>query len=464
MVWADGALAAQTFDSTADPPYNGHGWVPGSPLAVTLDRALLNHEPGDLGVYVAVYRPGDPKPRFDLSATVATAGARPAFALPTVATAQVLRPSVLRSLFHTHPPWVVEDGTAAALAAAGVTSLEGTIFRNPADGNLSLTYAQWQAWWEAQVGSWVDWCAANGWYFIGQGDDLFRFENQRDWTHTGSYRVQAFQYVAQRLAASGRCLGVEVVDEVGEFPADYAPEEFIAAWRAAGGPPLAWPNRYPVNWEVPAYSDYASRYWHYDEWAEGRPSPGGMSMRQMSLGVARAALGVDPTRPWHNLITCAGPFYKKNAAGSDYQHGLDRLHQGGCTAADVIGQAWLSLAHGSSGFRLYSYDQQLWRDHRASAAVGTSGLQTGCMPGHPQWDGVAAALSSVAAREAVLAAGPAYLPVTSGPWVAGRRGNLTWAVNTSERTLPSPNGPGTVITPAGESAGSDVPASCAIVW
>lgn len=77
--------------------------------------------------------------------------------------------------------------------------------------------------------------------------------------------------------------------------------------------------------------------------------------------------------------------------------------------------------------------------------------------------GVAAALASIAKREAALLDTP-YTPTTSGPWVFGRRGALVWGVNTSDRELPSPNGSGTIIAPGGETVGATVPAGGVIVW
>jgi hypothetical protein len=453
MVWADGVLAAQKYDPM------GHGWTQsGNSYSVRLIGSLLPLEPGNVGVTASLWAP-DLSGRY-LSATATVAGTPSPFVLPADPSGQALMPRVVRTLFHCLPGDVAADGLA--LGAAGVSHLTCGVFVSPGDQPAWDTFDKWKAAWEYLVRPNLDWCAANGFRILGTGDDFMRNDVERQWLAASPFAEQAVRHVAAALRDSGLCDGIEMVDEVWADPAFFDVTPFLSWWRSEGGPPVAWPNQYPVAWEVPALSDYSSRYWTDLEWRPGRPPPYSLTAWQMRNGIARAYRDVPTARPWLCLASCAGPFYGKRAAGGDYQPG-DLLHKGGVRAADVVGQVWLALAHGASGVRLYGYDWRLWRDHRANATVGTNELQTGARPGDERWPGVAAALSSVASREAQLLGTP-YTPTVSGPWVFGRRGSLVWGVNTSERALPSPNGPGVVVSPGGESASGLVPAGCVILW
>ncbi len=476
MVWVDGALIVTQHGYMSNPPFGGHGWERiGNVYTITVRRAISPLEPGPADVVVSTWRMPDLLGRYyQTTARIAGDPSRPV--MPTVLGGQVIGPRVVRTLFHCDPRTVRDDDLAAELHAAGVTHLSVGIFNSPGDAPWLDTPERWLAEWNNLVRQWIDWAVANGFRIIGIGDDIFRTRNERNWTHTGSFREFAFRHVAAYLRDTGVCDGVEMVDEVGDDPdgaipgvweslEDYEPGEFLSWWRAENGPPIAWPNQRPLQWEVPELSDYSSRYSTRLEWRDGRAPPYAGTVWQILNCVRRGAADVPSSRPWIYTAGAMGPYYQKRVEGNSYQPG-DKLLAGGMRASDTIAQVWMALAYGASGIRLYGYDFALWRNQRASAIVGVDmpdGLQTGSRPGDERWPGIVAALAAIGAREAALVGGPAYVPTVSGPWVSGRRGGLWWAVNASERTHDA-GAAGQVITPAGESVSSVVPAGCAILW
>jgi hypothetical protein len=56
MVWVDGVLVVSKYDWQADPPYNGHGWAQdGNRYTITLDRSLINTEPGSVVIVTSLW-------------------------------------------------------------------------------------------------------------------------------------------------------------------------------------------------------------------------------------------------------------------------------------------------------------------------------------------------------------------------------------------------------------------------
>jgi hypothetical protein len=460
MVWVDGVFAAQKQDPM------GHLWEQTDyGHHVRIRGELFRPEPGDVGLTASLWDTGVSQVGRYLSATAASVPGTPSpFVLPAVPSGQALMPRVVRSAFNTAPLSVDPDDPWAAFRAAGVTHLETGVFASGGDYPALDTFEKWVDGWGYLIRPQIDRCVELGFRLLATGDNFFRFDYQRAWLHACPWAEQAVRYAAAYLRDTGACDGIEMVDEVGDDPALYQPVNFLSWWRDEGGPPVAWPNAAPYAWEVPELSDYSSRYWSDAEWREGRP---GRSLTgwQIRNGLDRARLNVPASRPWFCCVSCAGPFYDKLVPGGEYQPG-DAIRKGGVSAADVVAQVWLALANGASGVRLYGYDWQLWRDERANTepgAITPHGLQTGSRPGDARWPGVHAALSSVVSREQLLLGTP-YVPTRSGPWDFGRRGDLVWGVNTSERALPSPNGPGTVVSPGGESTSGLVPAGCVILW
>lgn len=461
MIWTDGELAVTKHDWTMNPPFRGHAWQQtGNNYNIGIDLTIHPVEPTEGVVVASMFRAPAGKGGF-LDLPYSLVGANSSFILPTLATAQVLSYPTVRSVFHSPPTSLVQDNVVGVLP---VNSIEFGIFRNPTDIGPNTTEAQWRAAQAAGPGTSVAWCVANNQKFMGIGDDFFRFEDQRLWTHTGSFRETAIRETAAMLRDSGLCLGVEMVDEVGPEPDAYDPYEFLTWWRDEGGPPLTWPSANPYEWENTTLSDYSSRYWGTEEWRHWREDV--LSNWQMLQGIKRANLTPWMSAPRSCIISVAGAFYQKRIAGADYNATYDELIIGGTRPQSIVMQVWLALAYGFSRLRSYGYDWKLWRDQRVNQPPGVikpGGLQTGTRPGDARYPGFTAAYGSVATRELALNGTP-YVPTESGPWVFGRRGNLVWGVNTSEKELPSPNGAGTVITPAGETTSSTVPGGGVILW
>jgi hypothetical protein len=457
MVWADGVLAAQKYNPM------GHGWTQsGNSYSVRLLGSLLPLEPGNVGVTASLWAP-DLSGRY-LSATATVAGTPSPFVPPAVTSGQALMPRVVRSMFMSAPDVVERDGSLEPLRVAGVSHLETGVFHSPAWYTAFDTFEKWRNGFDYLTRPNLDRIAVAGFRMLATGDSFMRFQQERDWLASCPWAEQAVRHVAAYVRSLGVCDGIEMVDEVWADPAFFDVTPFVSWWRSEGGPPIAWPNAAPYAWEVPELSDYSSRYWSDTEWREGRPGRS-LTAWQIRNGFERARTNVPAARPWLQCVSCCGPFYDKRVPGVEYQPG-DSLRKGGVIASDIVAQVWLAMANGASGVRLYAYDWYLWHNDRANTLPGGDtphGLQTGSRPGDERWPGVAAALTSVASREAQLLGTP-YTPTVSGPWVFGRRGSLVWGVNTSERALPSPNGPGVVVSPGGESTSGLVPAGCVILW
>lgn len=464
MIWADGELVVQSFDWQADPPFHGHDWqIDGDTLTVTIDRAIFPGEAGAAEITVSVW------PQSDLTnggysvSPVTLDGTPSPFVLPDTPSGQVLTTPTVRSIFNSDPISVVEaDNVAAAFATAGINAVESQIFNNPADSGAT-TIEEWRTS-MAGVQAACNWCVANEFNLLGNGDNFGRFGYQLDWMHTNPLAEQVTRETAQMLTDCGCCVGVEMIDEVGNDPPGYDLYDFIDWWHDQGGPPLAWPNQEPYLWETAELSDYSSRYWASGIW---RPAMEGRHYSGWEIWYAMTHTNDPPTaRPLSGLVSVCGPFYQKRAHGSEYLPGYDELIAGDVLPRQIVLQVWTALAYGASRLRAYAYDWLGWRLARANQTPGEdnpAGLQTGAKPGDDRWAALSVAYNSVAIREEALAGTP-YVPVKSGPWVFGRRGSLVWGVNTSERDLASPNGSGEIITPAGETFGSTVPAGGVILW
>jgi hypothetical protein len=368
---------------------------------------------------------------------------------------------------------VTEDDLAAGLHAAGVTHLSFGMFSNPAWWGFTPTYERWRDQWDSEVRPRFEFARGHGFRVTAIGDDVLRTATERGFLAGWAHTEAAFEHVAQSLADLGVCDGVEMVDEIHPDPAFYEPalSRFLAGWQAVeGAPPLAWPSLgvvpAPTAWEVPELAGYCSRYWDTLNWrtwhtdtATGYPK---FSSWEMWYAIEFKSRGVPDWSAWGCLASCMGPSYQKLAAGGDYQAG-DRVILGGIRPQDVVTAVWLGVAYGSSQTRVYAYDRKSQREARANGPVG-GGHDTGSWPGDERWPAISAACNAIGSRLDALDNGTVYVPVKTPGWVFGRRGNLRFGVNILERAQASPNGPGVVLTPGGEAAGSSVPAGCVIFW
>lgn len=459
----DGAKVVADSDFSATPPYKGHVWQrTGNSWHVEMKRSIFLPEPGPVDVIALVSPTSGPANDTYQTAAVDITGTPSPFVLPTVPSGQALFPRLISSMFNAIPSAVQADGVVETLKADGVTHL---LAGGWAANAAWTTFNQWKAGFDSLVKPNVEWCLANGYRVLLEGDNILSTQALRDLYYGASYRQQATEYAAAYFAGTGIVDGIEMDDEIGPDPAEYGDVTlFVDDWRAAGGPPIAWPNQAPTAWEIAAYSDYSSRYQSTQEDRNGMPGKVASYWQNRTAAVKRDLNPAVPTaRPFLGSVSCNGEFYLKYVAGDHYQLG-DVLNAGATRQQAVIAQIWLLLAHGGC-WRMYAYDWPNWRNSRANGLTNGSVQQTGCWPGDTErWPGCRVAMRSALDREAALLGTP-YVPATSGPWTFGRRGSLVWGINTCEHALASPNGvAGVVLTPSGESLGSTVPAGGVILW
>lgn len=424
FVWADGVLAGQAWRLPAEWTADGRTAAWNIPVAAP----PVTPGPADLVVSLWDQDPQSAK----LIAAVKVAGSAGVMPVPCLVPGKVVR-----SLFTLYPTDLRGDaGLEAAVRAAGVNTLMVGAFKNPADTAGINTIEDWRALMDATAKPQYDAAAAlGGFHLLATGDDLFRTAAERGWHAVTPWAEAAVQEAAARMAAAG-VIGVEMVDETAGGPDDDPAYRLVCGWLRSvpGCPPFAWPNQAPILWEGSDLADYCSRFWSSVDYRNGRLD-GGMTLPQVAGGIGRAAAGRPPGlawpagKPWLCEVSAAGV-------------------GGGVTAADVVAQVWLALAYGSAGVRVYAYD---WPEWVAQRAAGDPNAQQGTKPGDARWPGLAAAFNTVAAREVELTAGHSYPAGFDGPWVRGRRGDLSWAVNILDTTCPSLTA-GTLLTPAGESA------------
>lgn len=376
-----------------------------------------------------------------------------------VDTPAVVRPAVRpgavpRSLFTLGPDEVLVYGVQA-VKDAGVSALELGVFSNPAD--TGHTQAQWHDYNITQrLTPWLAFCAANDFLFVATGDDWCRTEVEREWLANTPWAEAATKEVLTLLRDSGRCVGIEVVDESPNEPFHPA-HTLLRQWaNEVGGVKLAWPNmRLPpeVPIEAPEWSDYLSRF-HDERYEFGRP--GGVSLFEKIRGQLKYAPAT--TRPWMGFASVNGPDYRKLVAGGDYNPAGDRLNNSGNAPADIPAQVWTAVCLGATGVRCYSFDHR-WIAERAGEPVGsTKDLQTGTKPGDARWAGVSDAFNSLAAREP-LVLGPYHGYRIAGPWVIGWWDGLLVHVNASDAAQTLPTAGSLVVGGSGETpfTGGEVP-------
>lgn len=475
MVWIDGRRVTESFWYQMSPPYGGHGWVETwshnntrQSWTITVSRAISPVEPGNAVVYVSLW---DGYNAFihGITQYPSVPGVTTAPALPSVVNAGiVVAPVNTRSMFTLSREQILQDGVLLDIADAGINTLAVSIFNNPRTQPIN-TFNQWLAYWSSLSKVNIDYAVAQGFYVLGIGDDFIRDTQASTWMDTCQYAEQAVAHVSAYLRDTGVCVGVDVQDEQGALVPEDTPGigPLMAGWRSVSDwPGFAWPapglyTQRPLEWESPDYSDYSSRFWTCLEWRNGRVGeanlPYGQDSGQLLAGFQRAADQV-PDWPWICLVSTTGPFYTKRVAGSNYRPNADLLQQDGATAQLIVFQAWLAMAYGASGIRMYAYDYAGWRAQRSSNPIGSTDLQTGSRPGDTRWSGVRAACRSMEAREDDLLSETVYTPVVAYPWVVGRRGDLTFVINCANRELACPFGSVTRIMPAGESVGVTLPA------
>lgn len=430
-------------------------------------RAYFLPEPDHVDVSVLISpSTGPANDTYRVVTGVPSSGTRHPFVAPTVPSGQVMFPRLMSTMFNATPQALIADDVVATMKADGMNHvLCGGWVANAA----WTTFAQWQAGFDSQVKPNIEWALANGYYVVLEGDNVMSTAGLQALYYGAAWRQQATQYAGAYFAQTGICSFIEMDDEVGPDPNDYGqPSLFVNDWRGVNGPSIGWCNQAPTNWESGTYdgiilADHASRFQATQEARNGLPGKIGSYWQNRTASTKRDQNPAPPlTMPYVGSIACVGEFYLKYVPGDHYQVG-DVLNAGHTRPQAIITQIWLLMADGASGWRMYAYDWPNWRNGRANGTTDGSVQQTGCWPGDPRWSGCRIAMRSVMSRESVLL-GTHYVPTTSGPWTFGRRGALTFGINTSEHALPSPNGHGLIISDTGEESGDIVPGGGVILW
>src|SRR5581483_11373235 len=319
MLWIDGKLAAQLWG----PACPGQSFTYDAPgptgcrvtISITIDRAAVDIIPGGRELVLSLWPQSAPAqtPIPYLRVTLDV----PARPRPVLAAGRFTR-----ALFWTDPNEVLSDpALAAAIVAAGVTHLTCGVFTNPADsGNPSEDYATWRSSWLPWITGRLTLLQQHSLRLHAAGDDFLRSPAERPWLNSPDWAPQPVEDVATVLRVSGVCDALAAVDEINGAPTDdpaYA--RFVQAWRSVpGAPPLGWPApgaaSPPYPFEVPAYADYADRYWSDLDF---RPGRGDSSITTASLAAELARVGSQvgcPPFAWTCLVSAMGALYTKQAA------------------------------------------------------------------------------------------------------------------------------------------------------
>jgi hypothetical protein len=283
MIWVNGELATQDL---SQPGFDGHTVTRtfsafASSHVVSLHRDLLSAE-GPNGVLTLGVYDSQPDPLFAqgivfLSRTFAMPAVTKATTTFGVARAVPLRAGkVVRSIFNLDVGTVRSQNLSATLRSAGINTLHRAVFNNPrATG--PATYAAWVAEFEAGIGADLDWAAANGWLVYGQGDDLLRDQDAKNWMAASPFAQAAVVYASTRCRDCGVVVAVDGQDEVDATLPGPASQyrTVIGWWRSVGGAVrLGWPvqaTNVNYNWETADLSDYDTRYQTVWEWRAGLP-------------------------------------------------------------------------------------------------------------------------------------------------------------------------------------------------
>jgi hypothetical protein len=255
----------------------------------------------------------------------------------------------------------------AELRAAGITTLEMQVYRSPAN---DPDYPTWERNWEAEKGKEIDWCAREGWDYVGRFDDGFRTPPERE---AMGMMPKSITHVASRTEFSARCVGIEVCDEMDHDPYQYPVYELVDLWNEVVGPPIAFPGWAPQRYErLPGAAAYCSRQWPW--WSATTHKTRFQAMRD-----ALKELPPDNRRVCL-MIPVVGAWYSERDGKPGLSPGDVTWNKGMTPKGirEMMIAARRIVAPRPIQFRLYGYDGPLWVRERAEAQVGHRGrLQRG---------------------------------------------------------------------------------------
>jgi hypothetical protein len=289
------------------------------------------------------------------------------------------------------------------LKDAGFNTITQGFFSNPYI-NRAPDFQAWKVgfdpWFDALLRPLRD----NGFSWLATGDDLARVPALLTGSTTG-YGPQAVQYAVSRLAASGLCVGIEMVDEAsamwrnGPDPAMYG---LVSNMRSVPGcPPLAWPvdNGAHVTaaqlapWFDPSLCDYYSVY-SPAQVLYMPDLPGQCFSRKLGVRAMNAGLDLLPDDLKRRFVLV--PFTGAYGVGPS-------VYVGPWSAEVVVDSALQAVARGVTGLRYYSWDIQAWAAGRVNTGP-TQTWSTGTTPtvGPDRWQAAAAVNQMLARLEAPL--------------------------------------------------------------
>jgi hypothetical protein len=291
-----------------------------------------------------------------------------------------------RSLFNliatdltANPTW------AGELSAAGFNTIETGCFINPSDAGLDVTvpaqYTQWVNGWLPRFQLWAKTSPFN---MLALGDDFFSGVTRQNACLTG-WGPQAVKQCITQLAATGRCAGIEALDEANfKYPAGPPAQiaQIVALMRSVPGcPPIAFPlglnntggskTAAIAAWNDPAIADRASLYIVAENFQAtfGIPATEQFTMAQWQATWDSALALLPPGLiPYGIMIPFSGP----DGVGTNTQYGPYQ--------AQVVSlYMGLGLANGARQFRFYTWDNAAMAAGRVNPGP-TAGWGTGTTP------------------------------------------------------------------------------------
>lgn len=338
-----------------------------------------------------------------------------AFVMPTTPADVAILPRPVGAFFNLPPSEIQRHGLTRTVKDLGL-AVKFQVFNSPAYSRVP-SFPAWKAAFESEDGleSAIRWCEAEDIDFIAGGDEFCREQVERDALDGIEWVTrEAVPHLAARIARSGRCKLLGVVDESNtKLPAGWKPTRLVGPWRSAGGPPIAWPSLvHPSPLETAEHSDATAREWMW--W-------GTYSLKQRIRAIWDCTRNLPPGRVMSCLVCTIARTEMVDAAGKVWSY------FGGVKPGEIMAQSWAALARGASILEYYGFDWDQWIEEREESKPGAY-LQTGIRPGSDLWADFEATQRSILEHAEELAGKP-FKALWRPPHLCGRRGKLAWSVS-----------------------------------
>jgi hypothetical protein len=278
----------------------------------------------------------------------------------------------VRSVIQNSIDFLSNSTNIARAKAAALNVVEGHFYYNPADMPSGMTLAAWK---QSVGGQWDNRIAAanaNGLSLLPTGDDLCRTFGEASNTASNPWASDAIRFVAQKAAASNKCVGVLMEDEIdstwGPTPRPatkwpYAGQSVfpLTLWTnlvgtihsISGHPNLAFPNiglGPPASvhaWQGdPTFADFGNLYWTYLDGYPATYQRDSLSQGMHNIDArTQTCLPVMQRNKPVLLLTQMGPFPLN-------------IFQPGEGPNQAAGQIMLAAIRGYAGTRAYVYNFQ----------------------------------------------------------------------------------------------------------